>query len=421
MKMSLEANVTLWTPDAKYFYYTRFSSPNATVKTLIYILTFVAIPAISLLGIVGNVLTACVLRRQGFKRSYNIFILALAVSDTIFLVGVNNVAKIIYDRTGRIGFYLSHSTSMTLYALHALCNGMEVDGKFMSMILPAFVSLERFIAVYFPLHLKSLVTCRRAKVAVAILFISWIPVNIYFLLLFRFEYILDPVNNKSVGYIMRSDLMLNRPDVYKTISGFFFMVSGPIPVIFVSILCMAVGAKIQIARKQTLFQIVTFPNCKPRMNLSRMESRTEVLQENNNLGNKTSTLQSGHVTLKPGHIKVDKKKNDSDFNILGLRGQGNRDKRNTRMSLISQTTIMLLVMCTFYAVVVTSCSLPAIILNRDTWESDTGAVVELCTQLAFCINSSANFVIYLTMNRNFRSHFKMLLSLNKDTSDNNVK
>ncbi|KAH9495701.1 hypothetical protein Btru_016077 [Bulinus truncatus] len=227
----------------------------------------------------------------------------------------------------------------------------------------------------------------RAKLAVVIVFISWIPANVYFTLLLRFEYINDPQINQTIGYILRSDLMLNHPDVYKIISGFFFMISGPVPVIFVIIICVALGLKIRIIKAK-------------RKNIT-----SKVSLELNNMfnGKKMNTIDNENYIVR---YETQGTNTVNSFNVVER-----RDKKYhiEQKSSVSQTTLMLLSMCVVYSIIVTSTSVPSIIFNRDTWESDTGAVVELCSQLAVCINSSSNFLIYVALNRNFRTTLKLLI------------
>uniref|UniRef100_A0A2C9KTN9 G-protein coupled receptors family 1 profile domain-containing protein n=1 Tax=Biomphalaria glabrata TaxID=6526 RepID=A0A2C9KTN9_BIOGL len=396
--------------DPKYFYYLRYVSSDANVKIFIFVFSYLSIPVISLFGIIGNAMTLSVLIRHGFRKSYNIFILALAIADTLFLVGVNNIPRILL-LADKFGFFYTRAESLTLYVVFIVQIGMELNGKYMSMIIPTFVAVERFVAVYFPLHLKSLITCRRARLAVSVLFVSWIPANIYFFMLMRFDYLLNPVSNTSVGYIMRSDLMLNHANVYKVISGFFFMISGPIPVIVVTAFCVAIGVKIQSIKNQrrhlknytTIVYFSNYVQCAGKNATLDIYPKNEHItyqQTPNTKYNceKSSTLEHRNEKnikfpmTSNGAVKIDHRQKES----------------------VSQTTITLFSMCVVYAVIVTASSLPSIILNRNNWESDTGALVELSTQLAVCINCSSNFLIYVTMNKSFRTTLKQILSFTEN-------
>lgn len=43
-------------------------------------------PSISIVGLIGNILSICILIQSGFKKPSNVFLLALTISDSLYLI-----------------------------------------------------------------------------------------------------------------------------------------------------------------------------------------------------------------------------------------------------------------------------------------------------------------------------------------------
>ncbi|CAL1537126.1 unnamed protein product, partial [Lymnaea stagnalis] len=123
---------------------------------------FAVIPVISLLGIAGNVVSMVILIKHGLNRRSNVLIFALAVADTTYLVGINNIPMFIHQaRADHFGFFYSETASMVLYVLYQIFVFLETVGKVVSLLVPVLMIVERFLAVFWPLHVSRLLTARR--------------------------------------------------------------------------------------------------------------------------------------------------------------------------------------------------------------------------------------------------------------------
>lgn len=123
-------------------------------------------PILVHLGVLGNCLSVCVF--FGTKLRYfssSIYLGALAISDTVFLVTVfvvwlTMVQVDLFNQRGFCQFFIYLST---------LCS-------FISVWLVVAFTVERYVAVKWPLRRQSLCTVARAKTVVIILTVLAIPV-----------------------------------------------------------------------------------------------------------------------------------------------------------------------------------------------------------------------------------------------------
>ncbi|KAL2745194.1 thyrotropin-releasing hormone receptor-like [Vespula maculifrons] len=120
------------------------------------------IPAIILLGLVGNLLSCVVFLNTHLKmRSSSYYLAALATADFGFLVSLllvwlnNTVGWMVFNKDG---------WCETLVYVSAVCSSLSV------WLIVAF-TVERFIAVQYPLHRPHMCTIARAKAIVLILVI----------------------------------------------------------------------------------------------------------------------------------------------------------------------------------------------------------------------------------------------------------
>lgn len=116
------------------------------------------------------------LNRQKPQKSSTIFVLALAVAVIMHLLSAKQILATFYTDSGHVsGFPYSRSVALCLFILSCLENTLKYSGTSTSLSLPICITLERFLAVYFPFQFRRILTSRRAKWFVVIIFIVWIP------------------------------------------------------------------------------------------------------------------------------------------------------------------------------------------------------------------------------------------------------
>lgn len=220
---------------------------DPVTETVHWAIVFVVTPAISLLGLIGNTLSVIVLTKHGFEKSSNVLLFSLAISDSLFMIGINGPAKPMYE-FGPGGFPYPEQTARVLYYLYQLSDSINWTTGPTSLMIPVFVMVERLIAVFLPLHFHSLVTVRRTVIAVVILFIIPIIMQIYIRTWFKFAYVFDSSRNISVGLAVRTGSYWSQRHISKVLE--IFVNSVFIMIIFVSCGCIAIGAKIKIVARQ---------------------------------------------------------------------------------------------------------------------------------------------------------------------------
>jgi len=129
-------------------------------------------PVIVLFGLVGNVLSVIVFLNRKLRKlsSSYYYLIALGISDTCFLLGtlvpwLTFVKVNIYNRNYFCQFFMYIS---------GMCN-------FLSVWFVVAFTVERFIAVLYPLHRKSVCTLKRVKIILGTLIATSIVFNIPYL------------------------------------------------------------------------------------------------------------------------------------------------------------------------------------------------------------------------------------------------
>ncbi|BFZ08233.1 hypothetical protein BsWGS_11272 [Bradybaena similaris] len=319
---------------------------NDITHLIHWAIVFIITPTISILGIIGNFLSLIVLAKHGFHKSSNVLLFSLAISDILFMIGINGPTKIMYE-WDLGGFVYPRTTAHVLYVLYQLVDALNWTTGVTSLSIPVLVMVERLIAVFLPLRFASLVTVRRTVIAIVTPLIFAIILQTYIRTWFRFEYTFDRARNKSVGVAARTDIYLATRLVAQCLEIFFN--SFFVFVIFVGCGCVAIGVKMRLVTKRRL----------------TMTNRV--------CGQKT----------------------------------GKMDSDSTR------TTKMLLCLCIFYTLASAPAILSSVLPKFMTFPVFTeqpnfrsaGIFIYHLYQLAFAINSSNNFLIYVATNKKFRDTF----------------
>lgn len=143
------------------------------ICTLYFVLDFLHryyIPFIILLGLVGNLLSCMVFLKTHLRlRSSSYYLAALATADFSFLISLllvwlnNNVGWRVFNNDG---------WCQTVVYVSAVCSSLSV------WLIVAF-TVERFIAVQYPLHRPHMCTIKRAKIIVLVLTIFALASHLY--------------------------------------------------------------------------------------------------------------------------------------------------------------------------------------------------------------------------------------------------
>ena len=157
---------------------------NGTVSKeqadLAFLIIFeVIFPVTCTIGFIGNTLCTVVLFKSNDKRSFTVYLKALTISDTVILIaGFMRFACKMIQKTVE-----KDPSKVETYCLLVVGYGIgHYVGNFSSTIITV-MSIERFVAVVYPLRLKSFVLEQRPRLVVGIIalvqFILRVPTVIW--------------------------------------------------------------------------------------------------------------------------------------------------------------------------------------------------------------------------------------------------
>ncbi|KAK3786760.1 hypothetical protein RRG08_000965 [Elysia crispata] len=345
-----------------------FTDASPLVDRIHWAVVFVAMPTLATLGIIGNSLSVITIYKLGFKKSTNILLFALAISDILFMIGANGPAKVMYE-WGRGGLWFPEHEARVLYYFYHIFDYLNWTAGPMSMGVPILITAERFVAVFFPLKFHTIVTRGRTLVAVVVLILfTYIP-QIYIRFWFRFNYEFDPTHNASVGLSVRTSLYYDHEQL-SMVLGHFYAGIGYF-VIIVGSGSIAISVRISLAAAQR----------------RRMMTGTD-----------------RQMT-----------KRDSNTNTRSQILHG-------KLGAPSRTTKTLLTLCIFYTISCLFVAMPTFFPNICVWPLFTLDVnfrsMEVfmyhLIKLDLCLNASCNFIIYVAMNKNFRDAFFEIVGNKKE-------
>ncbi|CAL1532868.1 unnamed protein product, partial [Lymnaea stagnalis] len=144
-------------------------------------MTVVVNPLIGVVGIAGNAVNCAVLRKSGFSKPSNIFLFGLAVADLLGLLPAVDVAFMLTKFPKHIppGYsyweYDCTDNRLALFYLNVsrILISLAAFGQNASCCLCVIITIERLIAVFFPLKFTAIVRPKRAWLVVVLLYVFW--------------------------------------------------------------------------------------------------------------------------------------------------------------------------------------------------------------------------------------------------------
>ncbi|KAH9504049.1 hypothetical protein Btru_067615 [Bulinus truncatus] len=274
-------------------------------------------------------------------------ILMLGVTPAISIFGViGNIFSVIilflFEIVGSTeGFVYDQDTYYTLFGLYQLFTVMDYSCGSISLTLPVLITAERLIAVFLPLRFQQIVTSGRTWTAVIVVSVFWYGFFIHMTFYVLLDFELDQSLNLTVGVMKRSVYHNQNPVAVEILEEVMTYLVMKIPPVLTFVGCIIIGVKIKMASSE-------------------------------------------------------RKK---------LTSKGGKGDLSTR------TTKILMAVCAVYTVACSTLSLPTFIpqymyytITSDA-PSNLGRILYQVINIAQCINSSCNFIIYVVMNKNFRSTF----------------
>ncbi|KAH9491454.1 hypothetical protein Btru_049915 [Bulinus truncatus] len=211
---------------------------------------FIITPIVSVFGVVGNCISVAVLTRLGIKKTSDILLVSLAISDISFMVGANSPFKLIYQWGSMEGFVFTEGVSWLCFCLYHTFDIMDWGGGLTSVGLPVLITLERFVAVFFPLKSKIIVTKRRTIAAVMICYFYCYGIQIYIRFWYEIDYVYNELSNETIALIGRSHLYWQQRTAAFTIEEMFSSSFAPLSVVGVG--CVGIGIRLRLATSRRL-------------------------------------------------------------------------------------------------------------------------------------------------------------------------
>ncbi|XP_050074454.1 growth hormone secretagogue receptor type 1-like [Anopheles maculipalpis] len=317
------------------------------------VINFYYVPALVLFGSIGNVLSVLVFFKTKLRKlSSSYYLAALGLSDTFYLIGqfvawLNLVDLKIYIQEVCCRFFTFSSS---------LC-------CFLSVWFVVAFTVERFIAVLYPLKRQTMCTVRRAKIVIFALTIAgiFISLPIFFFASPQFSASMNDTICDIVQEYKDQAAMFNFLDFILV-----FVVPFTIIVVLNTITALTVWKFASIRRTMTM----------PRSYGANVrESRRQLNISNNQLfGNGTVPVQQ--------------------IQLLSRSRVANSQIKVTKMLLIVSTVFVCL-------------NLPSYIVRvkiyLETEHTNMNIyLVQNCCQLFFMTNFGINFILYCVSGQNFR-------------------
>ncbi|XP_060082205.1 FMRFamide receptor-like [Ylistrum balloti] len=180
-----------------------------SLRSIKFAFGMIIIPVLSMFGAIGNILSLVVLFQHRMRSATNFILAALSVSDFLFLIhsllfsGINiqifldpfrgkNVRNIMYPVFGAYGSLVTARITSWLTAL---------------------LSVERFIAVHFPMKARRFCSKKHTLIAIFVIYIFTIIMFLPYAL--RYKVIQKIKRNMTYSILLKSDLGAN-VDFYET-------------------------------------------------------------------------------------------------------------------------------------------------------------------------------------------------------------
>lgn len=158
------------------------------------IIFFIVHPTIAVIGIISNTCGLVVFVKDGLHKSSTIFLASLTLADSMTLLNALNPTILIYlhlaeDFTIKYaGWPHSYHIALFILTLDQIMFFCVWLGLYVSLTLQPVITVERFLAVYFPLKFKRIMSSKNAKAIVLIVYLLWVPWILFYVSCYTFQY-----------------------------------------------------------------------------------------------------------------------------------------------------------------------------------------------------------------------------------------
>ncbi|KAH9491589.1 hypothetical protein Btru_030976 [Bulinus truncatus] len=237
----------------EYFLYCYHGNPEDVYFTLFRIFLCYLNTSLAVIGFFLNFLCMAILRKSGLNKPSNILLFALVVSDSMNMTVNVNIGKIFMyfgpnkTKPGYCTFEYGTFWNMFLFVSKEFIYFISTWGHIVNGTIPLIITAERFLAVYFPMTFKKVVTMKSVFFSCLCAYIIWLPVLILICCSRRLNYIWI-TKEILVGLITTTSFMKDYFNFLYIVTAYVFEIGTSwIPSSFICFGCILIGIRVKIA------------------------------------------------------------------------------------------------------------------------------------------------------------------------------
>lgn len=206
-------------------------------------------PSIAVFGCVCNIFNVFILTRKSMRNSFNNYLLALSLADLAFLLVA--LVRWAFWLLGWVNTALYQKTVLS-FNLFVFDNLMNLGTGRLSNMLVLLLSIERFVAVRFPLKAKLSPLHRHSwkviLLTTVLVFAILIPNQFSRKMVVRF----NPSTNESVILYQKTDFSTENADIYGAYVYCILFILRFVPVFFVVVFNMAIIITLSLYSRKSI-------------------------------------------------------------------------------------------------------------------------------------------------------------------------
>ncbi|KAH9492935.1 hypothetical protein Btru_032680 [Bulinus truncatus] len=217
--------------------------------TTFHLMISYANPSISLVCLILNITSVTVFIKSGLRKPANVFLCTLSISDIMSNGLTLNFARALryFDAAkkypGIFAWEYHYEFSYMMYLCERLSDFFGYWGMYVQRTVPVILTIDRILAVYWPLHFRRWITFKSSCFISAGVFFLWLPWMLFSQSIFEFWYI--EVKNLHFGSKVESPVFLNNETIIFIFNAYIIeILSSWIPATLVIAGCIAVGVKV---------------------------------------------------------------------------------------------------------------------------------------------------------------------------------
>ncbi|KAK0045736.1 G-protein coupled receptor [Biomphalaria pfeifferi] len=213
-------------------------------------------PVLSFLGLFVNGLCLIVLAKGGFRKPSYILLFALVLADSMnMFISLDFPSRIRYfgpvkTKPGYCTFEYDAIMNQYLFVSQEFFNFVGLWGRTINATIPMIITMERILAVYFPVTFTRVVTPKSITASCCASYVIWLPHIIVQSFYRRLLYV-QLSNGKVVAITTATEFLFNNFSILYSFTAYFLeAMTSWVPVCFVCLGCILIGIKVSVSISQ---------------------------------------------------------------------------------------------------------------------------------------------------------------------------